>query len=95
MHELKTCSECKRQLSLDLFYKRGDRLDAKCSDCIKEKKRRIRQFKRLSKAGNAKRICSLKQVKRSTIDYGTTQKNIQLSLVTLFKSDSFELGVKV
>lgn len=94
MHALKECTECKRQLSLDLFYKKGNRIESRCSDCVKAAKGKVRRFKRLSKAGNAKRICSLHKVKRSTIAEGNTEKVIQMSLIDLFRNNNFDLGAQ-
>lgn len=95
MHTLKTCTCCSRKLTEDKFYKKGNRLDSRCMDCSKKIKSDRRKFKKLSKAGNAKRICSLKVIKKTTLEHKNTKDQVHHSLIGLFKNNSFELGVKI
>ena len=37
--EKKTCTKCLAQLSLDNFYRKGNRLDSWCKECKKKKRR--------------------------------------------------------
>ncbi len=93
MQAKKECTECKMVLDAKKFYKKRNGRDSKCSSCVKAKRKKERKYKALSKAGNEKRICKLKSVRSTTIDYGDTREQVRLSLLEVFRNDEFNIGV--
>lgn len=92
MNDLRKCTKCQKSLEIGCFYKKGSRIDSRCSDCVKALKKKDRRYQRLSKDGNAKRICSLMEVKGSSIEHNITKQKVHQKLLSLFTDKKFILG---
>lgn len=60
MNQLKKCTCCLRGKCLTDFYKKANRIDARCKICVKNGKKDIRKKARKRSLENSKRRLSLK-----------------------------------